>query len=210
MPKIEYIDEFEYRYESSRYPFNRRRMHWWVVIHVIGTVFGVGAATINDILFMRAIGSSDEGRAYQRYAPTLSLVAWTGVLLLLVSAFAFWREHPAILQSQKILVKIALAGIVTVNGALMGVLLMPRVHALRRQDWTNPAKLQWAAGIGTVLGAISIVTWYTLLILGAVGRTGWTASQIVPWYLGALIVAWIAGRFLLTHRLKQLRGQRTI
>lgn len=179
-------------------------MSWWVVVHVVGTVFGVGAATINDILFMRAIGSPDEGEAYRRYSSTLSLVAWTGVLLLLASAFAFWREHPQILQSQKILVKIALAAVVTVNGALMGALLMPRVHAMKREDWTNPAKLQWAAGIGSLLGAISIVTWYTLLILGAVGRTGWTASEIFPWYVGALVIGYIGIKLTIRHRLAQL------
>jgi hypothetical protein len=181
-------------------------MIWWVAMHVVGAVLGAGAATVNDVLFLRAIGSPDEGEAYRRYSPTLSAIAWTGMLLLLVSAFAFWREHPGILQSQKILVKIALTAVVTVNGILMGVVLMPHVRAMKKADWTNAAKLQWTAGIATVLGAISIVSWYTLLTLGAVGRTGWTAAQILPYYATALIVAWIIGRIMITHRLYQLNG----
>ncbi len=179
-------------------------MIWWVTIHVVGAVLGAGAATINDILFLRAIGSPTEGEAYRRYAPTLAAIAWTGILLLLVSAFAFWKIHPGILQSQKILVKIGITGILTVNGALIGALLIPKLHRMRKDDWINAAKLQWADSIGIVLGAISIVSWYTLLTLGAVGRTGWTADQILPWYAGALILAWIAGRILIAHRLRQL------
>lgn len=178
---------------------------WWVVMHVIGTVFGVGAATINDILFMRAIGSPDEGEAYKRYSTTLSTVAWVGVLLLIVSAIAFWREHPQILQSQKILTKIVLTAIVMLNGAAMGAVLIPKVRAMKRDDWSSAAKLQWAGGIAALLGAISIVTWYTLLILGAVGRTGWTANQIVPWYVGALLIAWLGGTFLVGRRLATLK-----
>jgi len=179
-------------------------MNWWVVLHVIGTVFGVGAATINDVLFMRAIGSPEEGEAYKRYSPTLSLIAWTGVLLLIVSAVAFWQIKPGILQSEKILVKIGLTAIVAVNGILMGTLLLPRVRAMDKADWTSKAKLQWAVVPGALLGAISIVSWYALLLLGAIGRTGWSATQILPWYLGALILTTLAGRLLVRARLANL------
>lgn len=179
-------------------------MHWWVVVHVVGAVLGAGAATVNDVLFLRAIGNPIEGEAYKRYASTLSLIAWTGILLLIVSAIAFWWIKPEILHSQKILVKIGLTALVTVNGAVMGVLLIPRIHALQQDDWKNAAKLQWAVKPGALLGSISIVSWYALILLGAIGRTGWTAAQIIPWYASALIVVWIVGRVIVGRRLNLL------
>ena len=177
---------------------------WWVVMHVVGTVFGVGAATVNDLLFMRAIGNPEEGEAYRRYNASLSLLAWAGVLLIAISAVAFWLTHPQIHSSQKILTKIGLTIVVALNGLVMNVVLRPRLQALQPVDWTKRSKLTWAAGSGAVLGAISIVTWYTLLTLGAVGRVNWTATQIVPIYLAAVVVAALLGSFMIHRRLKAL------
>lgn len=180
-------------------------MIWWVTAHVIGTVLGVGAATINDVLFMRAIGNPEEGEAYRRSNGTLSLIAWVGVALLIVSAIAFWVAYPGIHTSEKILVKIGLTGLIALNGVAMHVLLRPRVMAMQPADWKDARQLGWVQSVGVPLGIVSAVSWYTALILGAVGRVSWGYDQILPYYFGALILGIVAGQILVGQRLYRLR-----
>lgn len=179
-------------------------MHWWVVVHVIGVVLGVGAATINDVLFMRAIGSPEEGEAYRRYNGTLSLVAWAGVLLLIASAIYFWIQIPGIHDSEKILTKIGLTALLVVNAGAMMSLLRPYVMRMKPADWSDAAKLGWVKSVGVPFGVISAVSWYAALILGAVGRTGWGYEQILPYYVAAIITGMVVGSILARHRLKVL------
>jgi len=178
---------------------------WWVVVHVVGAVLGAGAATVNDVLFMRAIGSQTEGEAYRRYSQTLSLVAWIGVVLIAISAFAFWRIRPEFFLSQKVQLKLWLSVFVALNGIAMNIVLGSRVNAMKPADWQLANKLSWAMFPGAVLGGISAVTWYTLLLLGAVGRVDWTAMQILPWYGAALLGAWITGTLTVKYRLQSMK-----
>lgn len=179
-------------------------MHWWVAVHVIGAVLGVGAATINDVLFMRAIGSPEEGEAYRRYNATLSLVAWAGVALLVTSAIYFWLQIPGIHDSEKIRTKIGLTTLLVVNAGAMMSLLRPYVMRMKSADWKDASKLRWIKTVGVPFGVISAVSWYAALILGAVGRTGWGYEQILPYYFAALIGGVIAGRLSVGYRLRQL------
>ncbi|MBI4032205.1 hypothetical protein HY374_00695 [Candidatus Berkelbacteria bacterium] len=180
-------------------------MIWWVTAHVIGTVLGVGAATINDVLFMRAIGSTEEGEAYRRYNGTLSLVAWVGITILAASAMYFWIQMPGIHGSEKILTKIGLTALLALNGLAMHMLLRPRVMSMKPADWKDAGKLDWVKSVGVPLGVLSAVSWYTALILGAVGRTSWGYEQILPYYFAALIGGIVVGRLLVDYKLKRLR-----
>lgn len=179
-------------------------MHWWVAVHVVGAVLGVGAATVNDVLFMRAIGTPEEGEAYRHYNATLSLVAWTGVALLVASATYFWVQIPAIHDSEKILTKIGLTTLLVLNAGAMMSFLRPYVMRMKPADWKDAGKLGWVKTVGVPFGVISAVSWYAALILGAVGRTGWGYEQILPYYAAALVGGIVVGRAAVAHRLRQL------
>ena len=180
-------------------------MYWWVAVHVIGAVLGVGAATMNDVLFMRALGRPEEGEAYRRYGKTISQVAWLGVALLVISAIAFWRIHPEILHSQKIMFKIGLTLLLVFNAQAMLSLLVPYIAKMQPADWKDAKKLTWVGRVGVPYGVVSAVSWYTALILGAVGRQPWTALQILPFYVAAIAIGYIVGRIMVAKRLAELK-----
>lgn len=175
-----------------------------VIVHVIGSVIGVGAVTVNDIMFMRAIGDGDLGVAYQKSASFYSLIVWSGWLLLAGSALYMTLTNDWVLQSHKMLVKIALFGLLTLNGLVMGAVLIPRLHRLKRSDWQDKSDaLKQFVLLGVFPGALSIASWYTVLILGAAGRQPWTVMQMGLGFGLFLIVAWIGASVMVRWRFKQ-------
>ncbi len=173
-----------------------------IILHVIGTVLGVGAVTMNDIALLRAIGDGDLGVAYQKSTRLYSLVVWVGLALLLATGAYFALTQSWVLQSEKILVKLFLVAILTINGVMIARFLTPLLGGLTREDWAKRSdKLRLVLRAGVFPGALSAVTWYTTLILGAAGRQEWTAQQMIGWYVVALVVAWAAAHWIVKQRL---------
>lgn len=174
-----------------------------IILHVIGTVIGVGAVTVNDLSLLRAIGDGELGVGYQRSARFYSGLIWLGLLILIGTGIYFALTNPWVMQSEKILTKLLLVAILTVNGILIGRFLTPRLDGLRREDWERRTeKLRTIMRLGVFPGALSAVTWYTALILGAAGRQEWTAPQMLGWYVVALLVAWLGAHLTVRWRLR--------
>lgn len=156
--------------------------------------------TLNDLLFLRSIGSSRQGQAYQENTHWLSGIIWFGLLLLVLSGIMFVILKPQILQSQKVLAKLVIVGIILINGFVMNLLLHKKFDALTEADWSGPSqKLKELALTSLPLGIISLVSWYAAVILGAAGRQNWTIPQVLVIYLVALLVAYVLGRVHLSR-----------
>ncbi|MBI2590183.1 hypothetical protein HYW32_04165 [Candidatus Berkelbacteria bacterium] len=174
-----------------------------VILHVIGTVLGVGAVTVNDVMLLRALGDGDQGIAYQKNAIWFSLIIWIGWIILAGSAVYFALTNSWVMQSGKILLKLFLFGVLTINGLMMNFILTPALERLKRVDWQEkrPA-LKRIVRLGVFPGALSITSWYATLILGAAGRQTWTVEQMFSIFALALLVAWLGAYFVTNWRLK--------
>lgn len=174
-----------------------------VVGHVIGAVLGVGGVTVNDLALLRAIGDGDLGVAYQKSARTYSAIIWLGWLLLAGSALYLALTNDWVLRSPRMQVKIALFSLLTLNGLVMGAVLIPRLHRLTRSDWQDKSTaLRQFVLLGVFPGALSLASWYTVLILGAAGRQPWTVTQMLTGFVVFLVLAWIGAASVVRWRLK--------
>lgn len=164
-----------------------------VILHVIGSVIGVGAVTVNDFMLLRAVGDGDLGVAYQKSASAYSMLVWLGWLLLAGSALYMGLTNSWVMHSPKMLLKLFLFLILTVNGLLMGGVLIPLLHRLKREDWEQKTDaLKRVVMLGVLPGAISIATWYSILVLGAAGRQEtWTLEYMSAVVLAFFVAAWI-------------------
>ncbi|MBI4022786.1 hypothetical protein HY375_01315 [Candidatus Berkelbacteria bacterium] len=174
-----------------------------IILHVIGTVLGAGAVTINDLTLVRAIGDGDIGVAYQKSARAYTLLVWLGLVLILGSALYMALSTSWVMQSEKVLTKLFLVAVLTINGVLMGRFLLPRIDALTKADWQDRTpKLRTLVLAGVFPGALSVTSWYTTLILGAAGRQAWTPEQMLGWYLIALGLVWAVASLTVKWRLR--------
>lgn len=166
-----------------------------IVLHVIGAVIGVGTVTVNDLQYFRAIGDRELGVAYQKSVKFYGNLIKGGLGLLIISGLFFMFSKPVLWGSEKILTKLVLVGLLAINGFVINFVFEPKLAQFKADDWSGKSLLLKKMVFTRLpFDIISIVSWYAVLFLGAVGRQPWNAVQIILGYIVALAVFFIIGR----------------
>lgn len=189
-------------------------MEWYtflVFLHIVGTALGVGGATISDILFFRALKNrhlSEEGLSMLK---TVSFVVWSGVGLLLISGFAFFLVYRLGLSTRldlafepRFWTKMIGVLVIFANGMVMHWKSMPRLEKIAEEKGENlssPTFRNNAAFFFTT-GAISITSWYGVLLLGIWRKLDLSFSLTLSIYVAVVLGAIIAANALRRKLLK--------
>src|SRR3989344_869427 len=153
-----------------------------VIMHIIGTVLGVGAATFAEIHYTRFnaddIVTDDERKTL---AVTYTVMR-TGLFLLVVSGFGLLlylrlTEYTDLLTSPTFLAKMTVVGVLVGNALLLQARIMPLA----------------------VGAAVSLTSWYTALVLGSLRDTNASYIEILVYYVGAVIVVGGLLRIIRAH-----------
>ncbi len=153
-----------------------------VIVHVIGTVLGVGAATFAEIHYTRFNSDNIITDDERKTLAITYTVMRTGLFLLVVSGFAFLlyfrlTEHVAALTSPSFWAKMTVVGVLVGNALLLQARIMPLA----------------------VGAAVSLTSWYTALVLGVIGKTDATYFEILLYYAGATIIVGGSLRLIRAH-----------
>ena len=153
-----------------------------VIMHIIGTVLGVGAATFAEIHYTRFntddIITDDEKKTL---AITYTVMR-TGLFLLVISGFGLLlylrlTEYNDLLLSETFWAKMTVVGILVGNALLLQARMMPLA----------------------VGAAISLTSWYTALVLGILRDTNASYIEILVYYLGSVVVVGGVLRLIRAH-----------
>ncbi len=186
-------------------------MDWHLValiIHLIGFALGLGGATLSDILFFKSIRAGKLSGSELAILTTLSRVIWIGLGLLIVSGLSIFaiiyaeRDSLPMLASPRWQAKLTLVAIVLLNGFIFKYYIFPflRLNAGQPVSLQTLGSKLWRLAI---TGAISIVSWYSILIISTLPREfqppywNFMAVWIVLVVLGS-----IASRYLLKRVMK--------
>jgi uncharacterized membrane protein len=138
---------------------------WWVIIHNVGFILGLGGATITDLFFFRFLKDNTISAEEKGTMDMLSNVIWVGLAILIVSGVVLYLPEQARLDvSPKFLLKVIVVGVVVVNGILLNMLVAPR---LRELSFENTPPARHFRKIAFALGGISISSWYAAFLLGS-------------------------------------------
>lgn len=157
-------------------------MDWGILIkisHIIGTVLGVGGDTFGAIFYFKAMQDGEMDLSESRLLRVCFTVLHIGLLLLVLSGFAYFLEFrlegvPERIMQDRFIAKIALVVILLFNAILLQLRKMP--------VWIG--------------GAISITSWYGALILGAWRGIPYELWQMAVVYVGVVILAAIGERMI--------------
>lgn len=156
----------------------------WVIVHNVGFIFGIGAATITDILFFRFLQDSKISEQEKGIMDILSSVIWVGLAILVVSGVMLYLpEQSRLLASSKFLLKIVVVSVITVNGVLLNIFVAPKMRMLSFADHPRAVHFRRAA---FALGGVSIVSWYTAFLLGSLRSIPLTFTAGLIGYLVVL------------------------
>ena len=188
-------------------------MNWHtflIIAHIIGISLGVGGVTISDLNFFKILKRGKISEDTLGLLKTLSFAIWIGLIILVLSGFGFLillrltRPELGILYNPKLWAKLTITAIVLFNGLIMHWKVFPLLESSVGKPLNSPefSKKAW---IAFTTGAISFISWYSALILGA-WRTDLSYFTIFGTYLvlvvGAIIVMNIVGRYLIKRSAK--------
>lgn len=151
-----------------------------VIMHIIGTVLGVGAATFAEILYARFNSDDIINNEERKVLSVTYMVMRTGLFLLVISGFAFLlyfrlTEDVTTLMSPSFWAKMTVIAVLVGNALLLQARMMP-------------------FAIGT---ALSLTSWYTALVLGvALDKTTATYFEILMYYAIAIVLVAICLRWI--------------
>jgi hypothetical protein len=157
--------------------------------HLFGVAVGVGTATVTDILFFKFMRDSKMSKWEARIMNSLSPVVWAALAILAVSgAVMFLQDTERLLQSSKFLTKMLIVAILILNGAILNMVVGPRLHKISMPG--SIRKLAFA------LGAVSLTSWYSAFLLGMLRNVPLGLPVLLTAYAFFLLVAIIGSQVM--------------
>lgn len=165
---------------------------WWVIIHNIGFILGLGGATITDVFFFRFLKDDKISEEEKGTMDTLTNVIWVGLAILVVSGLMLYLPEQARLnESPKFMLKVIVVGVIIINGLLLNMKVAPRMRSFSFTD-TVPAR--HFRCLAFALGAVSLTSWYTAFFLGSLRKISLSFYGGLGVYMGLVICAVIGSQ----------------
>ncbi len=154
-----------------------------VFVHLLGVGIGFGGAMLSDGVFMYYFRDNKLTDSEVKTLGVLSNAIWVGLGLFILSGIGFILRSPEYyLNDGALQFKLALVGVIALNGLALHMFIRPNMKNLAT---TKKSLLPLAS----TLGAISVVTWVTVLIIGSQGAGFAPATTILSYYFPILAVA---------------------
>ena len=157
------------------------------VLHVISVVFGMGAALLSDVLF--GFYGKDK-RLSKNEITTLSILStivwWSLVVITISGVGLFLSNVQKYLHSVKFLTKMTILLVLVVNGYVLNRVIWP--HVIRRDFLTNAKEKNIRRG-AFVCGAISVLSWVSVCMLGVLDSVPFSYAILMTFYGSVVVVA---------------------
>jgi len=165
-----------------------------LVFHIIGVIIAVGSATLVDYLHLVALRKKRLEKGLVAMYPLISKMINGALVLLYITGIALLAQKPELLASNLFRVKMVLVAIVTINGLYLQKIVSPHLDkcVIKGTKYCTKKVLNSSA----ISGSISIVTWYSLVILSLTKTIGYSAIFVIKTYAITLAIAMLIAYFI--------------
>lgn len=181
-----------------------------VIAHALAAGIGVGATTVTDVLFMRFLADFRIDKTESATMKTYSQIIWLALGVLIITGIGLYLpESERLLQSSKFLVKVCVVLVILLNGLLLNFFVTPKMTKIKfelaARKLTPSSKR--VRRIVYASGAVSIISWYVVFVLGSLRSIPVSFGAGVLVYVG-LLVCGLVGSLGLEKKLVQ-RAQKS-
>jgi uncharacterized membrane protein len=163
------------------------------IIHILGVVIGMGTALVSDFLFSFYAHNKKLSHSETYTLKLLSNLVWGGLVIITISGIGlFLSDIEKYMESTKFLVKMSILAVLVLNGYVLNRYVsksMIKRGFLSYQKYTGMRKLAFACG------AISVISWLSVLALGVINKSYVSYSSLLGLYgvviVGSIIIALI-------------------
>jgi len=163
----------------------------FLVMHLVGVALGAGGAFASDGVFFTSLKDKKISKDELGILEILSKTTWIGLILLIISGVGMFAMNPAELSaSSKFLAKMSVVAILFLNGVVFNIVHLPFIgkhigKTLYNKDSRNKmTDTPWLI----ISGVISMSSWLTAIILGALRNIQLSYIEIIILYLGMVTI----------------------
>lgn len=146
---------------------------------------------MTDFLFFRSMKDGRVSEDESNLIKASSTIVWVGISILVITGLSMlWMSDFAMMASSGFQAKLTLVAILIINGAVFHFYHLPfitddfQVKKLSVEDYRRTLWL-------SLSGAVSVVTWLGVIVLGYMRDVSLAYGEIVLMYLAAIVVAGI-------------------
>lgn len=180
-----------------------------VFFHIVGMAIGVGGATLSDILFFRFLRDMKISDGEADILGTFSQVIWFAIALILLSGLGiFLGDVDTYIHSSKFLAKMTIVAILITNGVFLNLYITPKLILIFSSSNTvyDSPYFTRVRKISFALGAVSMVSWYSALILGSLESSPYPLPILLVIYLLLIGIA-VSGSQILEYQFSRRRAK---
>lgn len=145
-----------------------------LVVHLVGVVIGLGAATVSDLLFVKSLKDEKITPGEENLLSAGSLLVWVGIgIMVLSGAVMFWMNWAVLTSQSRMLAHVSIAAVIIVNGLWLNIAIAPKLEKLSRHREEEGEVLSAylkVRKIAFVSGAVSFSSWWSVFALGIARR----------------------------------------
>lgn len=160
--------------------------------HILGVAFGLGGATVADLLFFKFLKNLKLSSFETRVLATVSSIIWVGLALLFVSGLGlFLSDADKYLHSAKFLTKMIVVCIIIINGLFMNFILTPHLSGMQfgKTHEHKKGELRHDRKLAFMSGALSMTSWYFAFAMGVTQKTSLSFGTLLGFYFLLVCIA---------------------
>lgn len=167
------------------------------ILHVFGIAMGLGAATLADIFFFKFLKDAHISEFEADVLQTFSQIIWLAIGIILMTGLGLYLpEMGSFNQQAAFLMKWGVLFIIVINAALLNLFVTPKflqiqfgIHEHEVGELIQTRRLVF------LFGPISLVSWYAVFVLEAVGnRAIFSFETLFQIYASLVIFSTLVGQ----------------
>ena len=162
----------------------------YLILHIFGAILGAGGAFASDAMFFSTIKDGRINHDELRFMKLGGKLVWLGITILIISGILLVSMDPSkYLMSDKFLSKMTIVVLIIINGGIFHLIHIPHIRdhiGIRFKD--SPTFIK-RAPLVLASGALSMISWITVVILGMLKDVPYTYIEIMGTYVAIVAVA---------------------
>ena len=178
-----------------------------VILHALSAAVGLGAVVTTDALFFKFLKNYKISQKEADTLDTISKVIWGAIFLLFITGAALYVSAPLeYLAKSKFVAKLIVFLVIVLNGIALNAVISPYLVKLSFNDDSRTlhrsTRMRILRRVAFASGGISMISGFTVFILGSIRSIPVTTWQALLIYTG-LILCVVAGSQIFASLLKK-------
>lgn len=142
----------------------------FVILHALVAAIGLGSVVVTDTLFFQYLKDFKISPKEEETMRTISRLVWVIIGLLFITGLALYLTAPLdYIAKAKFVVKMVIFVVIVLNGFVLNIWITPvlRKIAFGHVDHQPSRHLRLMRRIAFASGAISLISWFSVFLLGS-------------------------------------------